>query len=314
MPSVGLGLWKIDPAETAGLVRSAIETGYRHLDSAADYANESEAGDGIRQALEDKLCTRNDLWVTSKLWNTFHHPEHVRPACERSLRDLGLEALDLYLIHFPISLKFVDFDERYPPEWIADPNALPPRMEVAPVPLHETWGAMEALVDAGLVKNIGVCNYGTALIHDLMAYARIRPAMIQVEMHPYLTQERLLRTAQGHDLPTTAFSPLGALSYLSLNMANAEESVLRQSPVLAAAEKHGRTPAQVVLRWGLQRGCAVIPKTSRHERLFENLSLFDFELDADEMAAISALNRDRRFNDPGVFCEAGFDTFHAIYD
>jgi D-xylose reductase len=314
MPSVGLGLWKIDRSETASVVQQAIDAGYRHLDCAADYANEAETGEGIRAALNTGACTREELWVTSKLWNTYHRPEHVEAACRKSLHDLQLDYLDLYLIHFPISLKYVDFDTRYPPEWLHDPAADKPVMEIDPVPLAETWQAMEELVSKGLVRNIGVCNYNSALLHDLMACARIKPAMLQIESHPYLTQERLIRAAQAYGLAVTAFSPLGALSYVSLDMANAQDSVLRQEVVVAAAERTGRTAAQVVLRWGIQRGTAIIPKTSRPERLKENLALFDFHLNDKEMAAISALNINRRFNDPAVFCEAAFNTFYPIYD
>ena len=314
MPAIGLGLWKIARDDTAEMVRSAIAEGYRHLDSAADYGNEAEVGEGLQAALSDGLVRREDLWITSKLWNTFHRPEHVRAACERTLKDLRLSELDLYLIHFPIALQYVDFDTRYPPEWIADPAAENPVMAPDAVPLSDTWGAMEELVHAGLVKEIGVCNYNTGLLHDLMAYSQIKPAMLQIESHPYLTQERLLRTAAQYDMAVTAFSPLGALSYLELNMADMGESVLEQAAVKEAAARVDRTSAQVVLRWGIQRGTAVIPKTSRVERLKENQLLFDFELNEAEMSAISALNRNRRFNDPGHFCEEAFGTFFPIYD
>ena len=314
MPAIGFGLWKISKEDTAEMVCSAIAEGYRHLDSAADYGNEAEVGEGLQAALSQSLVSRDKLWVTSKLWNTYHRPEHVRAACERTLKDLRLSELDMYLIHFPIALQYVDFDTRYPPEWIADPAAANPVMVSDPVPLFETWGAMEELVRAGLVKEIGVCNYNTGLLHDLMAYSQIKPAMLQIESHPYLTQERLLRTAAQYALAVTAFSPLGALSYLELDMADAGESVLEQAAVREAAARVGRTPAQVVLRWGIQRGTAVIPKTSRVERLRENQQLFDFELNESEMAAISALNRNRRFNDPGHFCEEAFGTFFPIYD
>lgn len=314
MPAVGLGLWKIEREKTADAVVAAIKAGYRHLDSAADYGNEVEVGAGIREALKQKLCTREKLWITSKLWNTYHRPEHVRAACERSLADLGVEQLELYLIHFPISLKYVDFAERYPPEWIHDPAATAPRMEIDPVALADTWRAMEALVTSGLVKHIGVCNYNSALLHDLMAYASIKPAMLQIESHPYLTQERLIALATHYGIPVTAFSPLGALSYVPLQMATPADSVLLQASVLAAAARVERTPAQVVLRWGIQRGTAIIPKTSKPERLRENLALFDFELTSEEMAEISALNENRRFNDPGVFCELAFNTLYPIYD
>ncbi len=314
LPAVGFGLWKIDKPDTANLVHAAVEAGYRHLDSAADYGNEKEAGEGIKSALAAGLCQREELWVTSKLWNTYHRPEHVRAACEKTLSDLGLDYLDLYLIHFPIALKFVDFDVRYPPEWFFDPDAEAPRMEIDPVPLHASWAAMEDLKESGLVKHIGVCNYNSALLHDLMAYAKQKPEVLQVEAHPYLTQERLIKLAQDYGMTVTAFSPLGALSYVSLDMATENESVLETDAAKTAAARLGKTPAQVVLRWGVQRGTAIIPKTARKERLKENLALFDFELSAEEMQAISALNSNRRFNDPAVFCEAAFNTFYPIYD
>jgi D-xylose reductase len=248
------------------------------------------------------------------LWNTYHRKEHVQAACERSLSDLGLDYFDLYLVHFPIALQYVDFDQRYPPEWIYDPNAENPCMALDSVPLNETWAAMEELVEIKLARKIGICNYTAVLLHDLMSYARIKPAMLQIESHPYLTQEALIRTAQSYNIAVTAFSPLGALSYVSLDMASSEDSVLQQSAVVSIAKRLGVTPAQVVLRWGIQRGTAIIPKTSRAERLNENIALADFSLTDDDMEAISALNRNRRFNDPGVFCQSAFGTFHSIYD
>lgn len=314
MPAVGLGLWKIDADAVAEAVYQAIKVGYRHLDSASDYGNEKQVGEGIARAIADGLCSREDLWVTSKLWNTYHRQEHVEAACRRSMDDLGLDYIDLYLVHFPIALSYVDFNHRYPAEWIHDPSAENPGMELDAVPLSETWGAMEQLVQNGLVRQIGVCNYSASLLHDLMSYARIKPAMLQIESHPYLTQEPLLRTAQAYNIAVTAFSPLGSLSYVAIDMASASDTVLTQPVVLAAAERTGATPAQVVLRWGIQRGTAVIPKTSNPQRLVENLTLSGFNLSDDEMAGISALNQNRRFNDPGVFCESAFNTFHSIYD
>ncbi|MDA8664353.1 aldo/keto reductase [Porticoccaceae bacterium] len=314
MPAVGLGLWKIDSQSVAETVYEAIKRGYRHLDSAADYGNEKQVGEGIARALADGLCAREDLWITSKLWNTYHRKEHVQAACERSLSDLGLDYFDLYLVHFPIALQYVDFDQRYPPEWIYDPNAENPCMALDSAPLHETWAAMEELVEIKLARKIGICNYTAVLLHDLMSYARIKPAILQIESHPYLTQEALIRTAQSYNIAVTAFSPLGALSYVSLDMASSGDSVLTEPVVLAIAERLNVTPAQVVLRWGIQRGTAIIPKTSRAERLSENIALSDFSLTDSDMEAISALNQNRRFNDPGVFCQSAFGTFHSIYD
>jgi len=314
LPSIGLGLWKIEKADAARVVRDAIEVGYRHLDSACDYGNEVEVGQGIHAAISDGLCSRQELWVTSKLWNTYHAAEHVRQACERSLRDLALDYLDLYLIHFPIAQQFVPFEERYPPEWITDPTSDSPRVELARVPISETWKAMEQLVRDGLVKNIGVCNFGTALLSDLLTYAEISPSVLQVELHPKLTQERLVRFAQERDIVVTGFSPLGAQSYFSLDMADTTESVLKDERVNAIAAEHKRTPAQVVLRWALQRGVAIVPKTTKRERMEENLAALDFELSESEMHQISALNCNRRFNDPGHFGEVAFNTFLPIYE
>jgi D-xylose reductase len=314
MPVVGLGLWKIANDEAASVVQQAIAAGYRHLDCACDYGNEAQVGEGIRSALAAGLCRRDELWATSKLWNTYHAANDVLPAVERSLRDLRLDYVDLYLIHFPIAQRFVPFAERYPPGWFYDPAAARPAMQFAKVPLAETWQALEELVTAKLARNIGVCNYNCALLRDLLSYARVRPAVLQVELHPYLTQERLLRFCHNESIAVTGFSPLGAISYLSLGMAAAGESVLSERVVLDAARRHAKTPAQVVLRWAIQRGTAIVPKTSRPERLADNISVFDFELSPDEMQAIGGLNRDRRFNDPGVFCEQAFNTFCPIYE
>jgi len=314
MPVVGLGLWKVPREICADLMQQAIRVGYRHLDCACDYGNEVEVGSGVRAAVSTGTCRREDLWVTSKLWNTYHRAEHVRHAVERSLRDLQLDYLDLYLVHFPIAQEFVPFDARYPPEWFYDAQAPEPRVQFAKVPLSETWMAMEELVSAELVRNIGVCNYNCALLRDLLSYARIPPTVLQVELHPYLTQEKLLRFCKENRIAVTGFSPLGALSYVELGMAGPEHSVLQEPVVRAAAQRHGKTPAQVVLRWAVQRATAIVPKTVRPDRLVENLTLFDFKLSTDEMVAVSALIRDRRFNDPGVFCEAAFHTFCPIYE
>ena len=314
LPVVGLGTWKVAKERAAELVVQAIRAGYRHFDCACDYGNEPQVGEGLRTAIQNGPCRRDELWVTSKLWNTYHAAEHVRPACERTLRDLGLDYLDLYHVHFPIAERFVPFESRYPPEWFFDPQASQPRMEPANVPIRETWGAMEELVRAGLVRNIGVCNFGVSLLRDLLSHYKIRPAVLQVELHPLLTQDKLLRFCRESGLAVTGFSPLAAESYFSIGMAQPQESVLRKEVVIDAAQRHGKSRAQVVLRWAVQRGTAIVPKTARTERLRENLALFDFELSPDEMQAISGLNRGRRFNDPGEFCERAFGTFFPIYE
>jgi D-xylose reductase len=296
------------------MVESAIEVGYRHIDAACDYGNELQAGEGIRRAVDRGLCTRQQLWITSKLWNTYHRPEHVRPAIDRSLYDLKLDYLDLYLIHFPISLKHVSIEHRYPPGWFFEPTADKPRMEVDSVPIAETWEAMEELQQSGLCKHIGVSNFCISLIRDLLSYARIRPAVLQVESHPYLVQSKLLRYCQQEQIAYTAFSPLGAGSYVELGMAEVTDSVLQQPLIVELSHKYSRSPAQIALRWAVQRGTAAIPKTSRLDRLAENIRLYDFELAPQEMQSISQLDRHCRYNDPGVFCEQAFGCFYPIYE
>ncbi len=313
-PSLGLGLWKLDLGSAADLVDTALQVGYRHLDGACDYGNEAACGDGLRRAISAGHVQRSDVWVTSKLWNTYHRAEHVRLACEKSLSDWQLDYFDLYLVHFPISLTYVPIDQRYPPGWFHDPKNPDAGMSFDPVPIIETWRAMEELVDQGLVRHIGVSNFGCSLLRDLLAQARIRPAVLQIESHPYLVQSKLVRYCEQESIAVTAFSPLGAGSYIPLGMATNEQSVLNEPRVLGLAKKHDRTPAQIVLRWGVQRGTAVIPKTSRPERLKENLAIYDFELSEEEMKQIASLDRHQRFNDPGVFCEQAFRTFFPIYE
>ena len=313
-PSLGLGTWKIPDADAPSLVQDAVRLGYRHIDCACDYGNEPAVGKGITDALAAGLCARDDLWVTSKLWNTFHRPEHVRAACERSLKDLGLDELDLYLVHFPIALEYVDFDERYPPGWFHDPDAAEPRMKPVAVPYAETWGAMEELQRAGLVKRIGVSNLTVSILRDVLSYASIRPAVHQVEMHPYLTQQKLLRFCDEEGIAVTAFSPIGADSYIPLGMAATEDRVMDNPVVRGIAEAHGRSVVQVLLRWAVQRGTVAIPKTQNPTHLEENIQIYDFELSEDQMASIDALDQHRRFNDPGVFCEAAFNTYYPIFD
>ena len=234
---------------------------------------------------------------------------------------MGLDYFDLYLIHFPISQRFVPFETRYPPEWIYDPSSENPKIELNPVPYSQTWAGMESLVDEGLVRNIGVANlvvcssplpvsnFTSPLpqaqsLMDLLSYCRIQPVVNQVELHPYLTQQELLEYSQISSIHLTAFSPLGASSYVELGMdCGRNVGALQEEIVQELSRKYSRTPAQIILRWGVQRGVSVIPKSSRVERVVENMNIFDFELSAEEMERISALNCNLRFNNPGVFCK-----------
>jgi len=303
MPSVGLGTWKAGPGEVKAAVLEAIKAGYRHLDCACDYGNEDEVGAGIKAAIDGGICTREDLWVTSKLWCTYHEKEQVEPACRKTLADLGLEYVDLYLIHFPISLKFVPFETRYPPEWVHDPDsATENKMIPIPVALADTWAGMESLHEKGLAKNIGVSNFNCQLIGDLLTYCKVAPTVNQVEIHPHNSQERLAAFCKWKGITVTGFSPLGAKSYSWLD-GETQVSVLGEVEINRIAKAHGKSPAQICIRWQVQRGLTVVPKSCNPGRLAENLAVFDFELSEQDMKDIGAINKDHRYNDPADFCK-----------
>jgi D-xylose reductase len=304
------GFWKVDKTICAQVCCDAIAAGYRRLDCACDYGNEEQVGTGIAKAIQDGLCRRGDLFVTSKLWNTYHHPDHVPMALERTLKDLQLSYVDEYLIHFPISTKFVPFEAKYPPEW----TNMDGKMVVVPNDMNATWKAMEQLVDQGLCRTIGVCNFSTQLLRQILSVCRIRPATLQVELHPHNAQPNLIRFARDAGMRVTAFSVLGASSYLELGMAGDGDVLVKDATIVSIARTKEKSPAQILLRWALQRNTLPLCKTITKERMGENRNLFDFYLTPAEMAQINALNKNRRYNDPGAFCEPGMGTFCPIYE
>jgi len=316
LPNVGLGLWKMPKDVAADAVYNAIEAGYRLLDGACDYGNEKEVGAGIKRALDAGLCKREDLCILSKLWNTFHQPEHVEEACRKTMADLGVDYLDVYLIHFPIALKYVPHDHRYPPEWIHEPKDENPRMILneTGVTYQQTYQAMEALVEKGLVRDIGCSNIGTTMLRQVMQYAKVKPSVLQVEMHPFCVQALLKRMANENGVQVMAYSNLGAASYVEIGLATEADSCLTPQVVKDLAAKYNKSAGQVVLRWGVQRGTTVIPKTAKKERLAENAGLFDFALTEEEMASIDALDKNKRYNDPAVYAESAFKCFCPIYE
>ncbi|KAJ1327703.1 D-xylose reductase [Microdochium nivale] len=301
MPQVGFGLWKVGTDVASDIVYNAIKAGYRLFDGACDYGNEVECGQGVARAISEGLVKREDLFITSKLWPVFEDGDKVEAACKRSLSDWGLEYFDLYLIHFPGALKYVDPKVRYPPGWHYDGAG--GGLIRSSTPMHVTWAAMEELVEKKLARSIGVSNFQAQLIYDMLRYAKIPPAALQIEHHPYLVQQELLNLAKREKIAVTAYSSFGPASFLEFGFKHAEALVplMKDDLVTKIAEKHSRKPSQVLLRWATQRGLAVIPKTSRADILAENLDCTTFDLSQDEIDSISAKDAGLRFNQPSNY-------------
>lgn len=262
MPWLGIGVFKVEEGqELIDALKSAVRLGYRSIDTAAVYGNERSVGQAIREAMEESKVSRDELFVTSKVWNADLGYESTLAAYEASLERLGLDYLDLYLIHWPVEGKY-----------------------------KEAWRALETLYKTGRVRAIGVSNFQTHHLEELMKNAEVAPAINQVEFHPRLTQEKLRRFCAEHRIQLEAWSPLMQGQLL-------EEPTLRD-----IAARHGKSIAQVILRWDLQHGVVTIPKSTKPQRIAENADVFGFELTAEEMARIDGLNLDSRVGpDPDNF-------------
>ncbi|KAI7860167.1 xylose reductase [Circinella umbellata] len=299
MPLCGFGCWKVDPADAEETIYNAIKAGVRLIDGAGDYGNEVEVGRGINKAIKEGIVKREDLFVVTKLWNTFHAKENVRPAFDKQLQDMGLSYVDLYLIHFPVPLKHVAMDAAYPPGWY---QIGAKDIEFERSPMQDLWREMEKIAESGDAKNIGISNFNVQLILDLLTYANIKPATLQVELHPYLQQKRLVEWVQKQGIAVTAYSSFGPASFIQLtDDGKTAEPLLGHSVIKAIAEKHGKSTAQVLLRWSLDRNVAVIPKSMNVERTKSNLDIFDFTLAEEDLAAIAKLELGLRFNNPDSY-------------
>jgi len=284
MPQFGLGTWKAPPGEVGAATAEALRLGYRHIDCARIYGNEAEVGAALAEAFRNGL-KREDVWITSKLWNDHHAPDDVRAGLEQTLSDLGLDYLDLYLIHWPVAHK----------KGVILPEKASDLYTPEDLPLSSTWGAMEALVDAGLTRHIGVSNFSISRLREVMAGARITPEMNQIELHPYLQQPDMLAFCRDAGIHLTAYSPLGSADRPAV-LRTEDEPVLLDDPVIAdIAARHGATPAQALIAWALDRGTAVIPKSVNPQRLAQNLAANDITLDASDRDAIAARDLGRRY-------------------
>ena len=287
MPLLGLGTWKSAPGEVGAAVREAIRLGYRHIDCASVYGNEPEVGEAIGGAIAAGEVTREELWITSKLWCNAHGCDNVEPALRRTLADLGLAWLDLYLIHWPVPIK----------PGVAFPASGEDLLPPAQLPLADTWAGMEAAQEAGLTRHIGVSNFSSRKLRDLITHCRIRPEVNQVERHPLLQQPQLLADCATAGVHVTAYSPLGSGDRPAA-LKGADEPVLLENPVIVAiAAEHGCSPAQVLIAWHLQGGLSTLPKSVNQARLRENLAAAEIELSAADLERIGELDQHLRLVD-----------------
>lgn len=283
MPAFGLGTFLSKPNEVEEAVKHAIDLGYRSIDTAFFYQNETEVGRAIRAKIQDGTIKREDIFVTTKLWNTFHKEEQVVPACRKSLENLGLDYVDLYLIHFPIA--FEEGTELYP----KDSNG---KLLSTDTDYLETWKGMEECCRQGLARSIGLSNFNSEQITRLLAAAKIKPVNNQVEMNINLNQKQLTEFCKNRGITITAYSPLGRPG-----AATSEKQIpnfLENSKVIEIAKKLNKTPAQIALRFLIQLGVAVIPKSVTKSRIKENFEIFDFELTGEEMKILESLETGKR--------------------
>jgi len=278
MPQFGLGTWKSKPGEVTAAVKAALDCGYTHIDCAHCYENEAEVGEALTTKFREGVVKREDVFITSKLWNTFHSKARVLPAVKHTLKNLCIDYLDLYLIHWPMGFKegggLVEKDK--------DGKVL-----YSDIDYVETWAAMEELVKLGLVRSIGVSNFSKPQIERILASGTIVPANNQVECHPELQQRKLFAYCQSKGISVTAYSPLGSPDR---PWAKPGDPVLMENPkVLAVAKKHNKSAAQVLISYQLHRGFICIPKSVTKSRIESNSKVLDIKLSAEDVAALDSL-------------------------
>jgi len=306
IPLLGIGTWKSKPGEVGAAVETAIDAGYRHIDCAYIYGNEAEIGAALKKKFDEGVVKREDLFITSKLWNTKHGAEDVLPSVEKSIADLQIGYLDLYLIHWPIGLN--RGADNFPKNEDGS-------LQYSDDDYVDTWGAMEKCVDGGLIKSIGLSNFNSKQITRVKKIAIIQPSVLQVECHPYLIQTELIDFCEENNIHFTAYSPLGSRDR---PWAKAGEPLLLEDPSLIEIGKHhGKSPAQVCIRWQIQRGLSVIPKSANPARIRENFDVFgEFKLSEEDMKTIDGFNKPWRACLPKIVVdgnEVPRDAHHKHY-
>ena len=302
--AIGLGTWKSDPGKVGNAVETALETGYRHIDCAAVYGNEAEVGNALVETFSTTDIKRENVHITSKLWNTAHRKQDVIPALKKSLNDLKLDYLDLYLMHWPIAFKpglegFPQGDQDY--------------LSLDEVPIIETWEAMLEAKKQGLIRHGGVSNFSIEKLEDLKSKTDDFPEMNQVELHPYLQQQELVDYGKANDMLITAYSPLGSSDRPEMMKSDDEPALLDNDVIGSIAGKHDATPAQILIKWAVERDTLVIPKSTNEGRIAENLKSAEIDLDSEDHEKIKELNIPYRYLDANMF-EEGNSKYSNIFD
>ncbi|XP_038213375.1 aldo-keto reductase AKR2E4-like [Zerene cesonia] len=278
--ALGTGRGTAKESESVDQVRQAvywaIQAGYRHIDTAAIYFDEEQVGEGIAKAIADKLVTRDELFITTKLWNDKHRTEQVVPALRESLKKLGLDYVDLYLIHFPVSTKEDD--------------------TLDDVDYLDTWKGMEQAKQLGLARSIGVSNFNASQINRIVQNSKIWPAVNEIEVNPTLTQEDLISYLQSLRIVPMGYSPFGFL--VSRKTENAPPPRADDPALVKMAQKYGKTTSQIALRYLIDRGVIPIPKSTNQQRIAQNIDIFDFSLTKDEVNTINKFNKNVRVINP----------------
>ncbi|XP_075131493.1 aldo-keto reductase family 1 member C1-like isoform X2 [Leptodactylus fuscus] len=309
IPVIGFGTYapEYDPiSDSEPATEVAIDVGFRHIDGAHMYQNEKEVGRAIQKKIADGTVKREDLFYTGKLWSTFHKPELVEPNVRQSLETLQLDYMDLFLIHWPFSLKaggdFIPMDENG--KYLLDTST----------DLCAIWEAMEKCKDAGLLKSIGVSNFNRRQLEMILnkPSLKYKPVLNQVECHPYLNQSKLLEYCKSKDILLAGYSVLGSQRHK--NWSDQSAPVLLEDPVLAEnGKKYGKTPAHVAIRYQIQRGVVPVAKSYNPARIRENFKVFDFELTPEDMKTIDGINRNLRYVNLPIFASHPEYPFNEEY-